>query len=260
MRTDHVFADLEDAAERYLLGEMSDADREKYEQHFFSCDECQQELRTTAAFLDDVREQVTPAAKAASDAERRKMAERGKLADRGKIDAPRGWFAFKPLFWPLPAGAALAASLLVAVVAYESLLIIPGLRRELADERTIQNAPEYFLSASRGEEQAIALPAGQTKITVRLSGALDPAFPFYRVEMRDRQNQVVDARVLPALVTGDELRLSIPTATLTPGDYSVSIAWLASADGQPSESKTTHYYFSVRREGSTTAGTGATRP
>src|SRR4030095_16187946 len=60
MTDDHTFPDREHAAERYLLGEMSDADRERYEEHFFSCAECAEDVRTTAAFLDDARKYVVP--------------------------------------------------------------------------------------------------------------------------------------------------------------------------------------------------------
>ena len=40
----HVFADKEDAAERYLLGQMSESDRDAYEQHFFQCVKCADEV------------------------------------------------------------------------------------------------------------------------------------------------------------------------------------------------------------------------
>ena len=64
MTEEHPFPDREHAAERYLLGEMSDADRDRYEQHFFSCAECAENVRTTAAFLDDVKSYVGPDAAA----------------------------------------------------------------------------------------------------------------------------------------------------------------------------------------------------
>ena len=60
MTEDHGFPDREHAAERYLLGDMSAADRERYEEHFFSCAECAEDVRTTATFLEDVRKHVVP--------------------------------------------------------------------------------------------------------------------------------------------------------------------------------------------------------
>src|SRR5206468_3203687 len=54
----HMFADQEDAAERYLLGQMSDADRDAFEEHFFQCVECAQEVKATAQFLDSCRDAI----------------------------------------------------------------------------------------------------------------------------------------------------------------------------------------------------------
>jgi anti-sigma factor RsiW len=39
------------ASEKYLLNEISRAERDEFEKHFFDCPECAEEVRTTAAFL-----------------------------------------------------------------------------------------------------------------------------------------------------------------------------------------------------------------
>ena len=44
------------AAERYLLNELSAADREAFEAHYFSCEECAADLRSTAAMLQGAKE------------------------------------------------------------------------------------------------------------------------------------------------------------------------------------------------------------
>ena len=43
------------AVERYLLGEMSDTDRLMFEEHYFSCAECAEELRSAASMLEGAR-------------------------------------------------------------------------------------------------------------------------------------------------------------------------------------------------------------
>ena len=45
-------------AERYLLGEMTDVERDEYEAHFFSCEACADDVRAAAAFLANARSQL----------------------------------------------------------------------------------------------------------------------------------------------------------------------------------------------------------
>jgi hypothetical protein len=46
------------AAEKYLLNEMSPAEREEFEEHYFGCRECAAEVRATAAFLDEAKKEL----------------------------------------------------------------------------------------------------------------------------------------------------------------------------------------------------------
>lgn len=43
------------ATARYLLGEMSNAEREDYEAHFFACAVCSQEIRVGFDFIEQLR-------------------------------------------------------------------------------------------------------------------------------------------------------------------------------------------------------------
>ena len=44
------------AAEKYLLGELSAEMRDQYEDHYFGCAECAQDIRTGAVFIDNTRD------------------------------------------------------------------------------------------------------------------------------------------------------------------------------------------------------------
>ena len=91
MTDGQAFHAREDTAERYLLGEMTEADREQYEEHFFSCADCAEDVRTTAAFLDDVKRQVAPTA----------ATRPARLAAVEPI-RPRPARSLVSFFWPLP--------------------------------------------------------------------------------------------------------------------------------------------------------------
>ena len=43
-------------AEKYVLGELSPALREEYEEHFFDCQECALDVKAAAGFVDNARE------------------------------------------------------------------------------------------------------------------------------------------------------------------------------------------------------------
>ncbi len=52
---DHLQAVNTLAAERYLLDEMTDAERDEFEGHFFSCRDCAEDLRDGAIMVDGAR-------------------------------------------------------------------------------------------------------------------------------------------------------------------------------------------------------------
>src|SRR5437868_2190460 len=97
---DHSVA-IQFGAERYLLGQLSPEERDEYEEHYFGCCECAEDVRLTAAFLDNSQPLL-----------RRPDAKREAAAPLGA-----GLLAW---LWPMPAGAMAAVALLVGVVGYQN--------------------------------------------------------------------------------------------------------------------------------------------
>jgi hypothetical protein len=245
MTDDHGFPDREHAAERYLLGEMSDADREQYEAHVFSCADCADDVRTTAAFLDDLRTQVAPPERLRPGVSIEQA--RPARAAVVTLDRPAPPRRLRSLFWPLPAGAAVAATLLVAVIGYQAFSVA-GLQRALSAEQRLQSVPSSFLAASRSEGATITASSRQRKIGLTFSPSFHRSFPFYRCEIRDASGRLVASEVLDAPASGDELRILIPLDRLTPGPYTVDIAGLESAASTTSPLEPAHYQFTLRRQ------------
>jgi hypothetical protein len=112
---EHVQAIQLKAAERYVLGELPSDLREQYEDHFFSCVECAEELSLVAAFVENSRttmgsEPVMPPVRLpVADAQR---------------SVSTGWWG--ALLRPSFAVSAFAALLLL--VAYQTFLVIPRLK------------------------------------------------------------------------------------------------------------------------------------
>src|SRR5580704_13315655 len=90
------------AAERYVLGELPRDLREQYEEHFFSCVECAEELNLAAAFVENSR--------AAMGSEPTMPPVRLPVA-LPQRPAASGWFAA-----------------LLLLLAYQTFLVIPRLQ------------------------------------------------------------------------------------------------------------------------------------
>ena len=43
------------ASARYLLGELTEEERERFEEHFFGCSECARDVRDGSAMMDSIR-------------------------------------------------------------------------------------------------------------------------------------------------------------------------------------------------------------
>jgi anti-sigma factor RsiW len=52
---DHNEALQLQAAEKYVLGELSQSLRDKFEEHFFECPECALDVKAVAGFVDNAR-------------------------------------------------------------------------------------------------------------------------------------------------------------------------------------------------------------
>lgn len=100
--------------ERYLLSELSPADRDAFEDHYFSCEICAADVRETSLFLDNARAVCREERLAAL-----KARQTGPARNRA-----RGWLAW---LTPQIAIPALAAAAMVCVVGYQNTVTIPAL-------------------------------------------------------------------------------------------------------------------------------------
>lgn len=207
MTDDYVCTDREDAAERYLLGQMSDGDREKYEQHFFGCALCAEEVKATARFMDTCQGLLAGPQTGASVT---------------ALPRRRAWV-------PRPSIAiitgALAATLALAV--YQNVVTIPALKRS-ATPRALA-AFSFVAFNSRGAApHTIVAPRAQ------------PFLIFFDIPPGSHAH-AYDCRILAedgrAVVTADvsegqaqeAVPLLIPPSRLVPGTYTLVVT--ARADG-----------------------------
>ncbi len=113
----HQDAVNEMAVEHYLLGELSGESRNRFEEHLFDCEQCSADLKEGVLFLEGARVVL-------------KSAD-GRLAARPRPQ--RSTLGIAWLWQPWVLAPALAACL--AVLVYESAVVVPGMKAELAESQ-----------------------------------------------------------------------------------------------------------------------------
>jgi anti-sigma factor RsiW len=147
-------------AERYLLGELDDTERQSFEAHYFECPSCGDEVKTAAAFLESAREALA-----------------GPRRDRAPpATRNRRWSG-------ATAGLAAAATIALVLAGYQGLVQIPALRRDLAvRDRPTAIVATVLRPATRGTPPVVKAAADQPFIAVALEPPAD-GVPGFAVEL-----------------------------------------------------------------------------
>ena len=198
---DHETAVQLQAAERYVLDEFSPEERADFEEHFFGCPGCADEVRAatllaanTKVVLRDAAESNTP---------------------RAAVERPNPWNRLR-LFWPLTASAALNVVLLAAFgLARWHPSELPGSELE----------PQFYRSygvpaASRASIASFSLPVGSRFFGARFDLTPGQHFESFEYQILDSAGTPRSGRSLPSPGgENSEMELAVPVASLGPGDY-----------------------------------------
>lgn len=195
--------------ERYLLGELGEDESLAFEAHCLECEACASDLLSASRFIAGAR-------MAAAEG-----APRAEVAGTPVWDRLRGW-------WQAP-GRLVPALALVALLApplaYQSLVALPRLERELAlrdQPRAIE--PLTLRRPTRGEGRIIAFATNQPSLVVAIEPPAHAGDGALVVELRGPDQQIViPAFSLPASPPGEPLLLQLPTKSLRTGAHELFI-------------------------------------
>lgn len=191
---DHETAIRQNAAERYFLGELTGADRDQFEEHFFMCPDCAESVQDLTTFAANARAVL-----------------------REPVAAP------VPV-WSRPAfrlSAALNVVLLLGL-GYTQLMIAPELKREIAQARSPQFVQEVpILGVSRGNGSVHEIASTTQRIV--FSFYLREPFRNISYELKNESGPVHLRGTLPAPPKEDtaESHFAISTVDLPPGVYDI---------------------------------------
>ena len=225
---DHQEAVRLQAADRYLLGELSAAELEGFEKHYFGCVECAQEVMAGEHLRASLRAVLRQ--------------QRAKAESRAPAPGWLDWLFGRPAM----AGSLAAACLLLALTTYQNLVVVPGLRTQLAEANAPQSYQSFTLrSLTRGDDWTVPLPRAARFAGLRID--LDPQYSFgrYRAEILDKSgSRLLSIESPPPQQPGDPLEFLVPSTSIPAGSYTLVIHGLS--DGQPGrETEIGKYRFSV---------------
>ena len=200
---DHQQAITRHAVERYLLNELADNDRDAFEEHYFSCTDCAEDVRMAALMRDGTRAGMAAPGVATADHSAKVI----------PIERSRRWTVSTVIPWAV-------AATLAMVAGYQSLWVVPGLQRELAVDAT---TPILLRPASRGAVTNVTRPqAGVIAFALDINVADLPSSLTY--DLRTVDGNSVASGVVTAPPAGTPLLLVVPAAKLTsPGAYQLTL-------------------------------------
>jgi hypothetical protein len=189
----HQDALQEMAVERYLLGELSGAALDRFEEHLFECPECAMDLRSGATFVD---------------------AARGELKVSARVSAPERDISSKWLSWfvsPRFLAPALAACLVV--IAVQSFVVLPRMRvaEERAEAPAILNNLVLANAGARGDSvpEIVAPEHGSFLISVDIP--VRSGFSGYLCSLYSPSGSLVWKTTVSPQQVSDALLIHMPT-------------------------------------------------
>jgi hypothetical protein len=209
MDMDHLDAKRLQAAEKYVLGELPPELRDEYEEHYFDCADCAEDIKAASAFVgaskEIFREEAAPVVRVPA-------AE----------PAPGGFSGWFP--WLRPAIAVPVIVSLVAIIAFQS---VTG---RSAKDRSALSEAQAFQSSFR--VQGSTRGAGEiTKISVGPKEAFGLDFDFTPASMSSSyEGRILDESAkslltisIPGDLANKEVHLAIPGGLLKPGQYALAV-------------------------------------
>jgi anti-sigma factor RsiW len=215
---DHHEATRRGAVEKYLLDEIAPPERDEFEEHFFDCQECAADLRTTAAFLDAATQEL-----------KRFIPE---------VPAPKPARKSPFAFLWRPAFAAPGLALLLLVIAYQNVVVYPRLTGEVVQVNHPEVLPSVSLIGANsrgGPVPSVTIRPGQPiLLSVDIPAAAQ--FSSYDCTLVAPSGANVWRVPVSAEQAKDTVSIRIPAGTWAGGDYRLTVQGYSDpARAQPAE-------------------------
>jgi hypothetical protein len=217
---DHNEAVRLHAAEKYLLGQLPKEQHAEYEEHYFDCVACAEEIKATVAFMESARQAGREEAMEAGGAKR--------LAPAAPTTG--GWFA-----WLRPAFAVPVLAALLLVIGFQNGVTIPRLKDSSSSQmgQIISSSFQLRGSVRGGNESGDAA----NKVRVRSGESFTLNFDFtptgtfseYVWQLYNKAGRVVKSGHISGEKKYQAVSLNMAGGVESAGKY--DLVFFGSADG-----------------------------
>jgi hypothetical protein len=223
---DHTAVVREKMTERYLLNELESDVRDQFEEHYFDCPECAQDLCAGSQFVEQAKVVLAEPTEMFSV-----------RTTPGPSRVQRGWFA-----WLRPAFAAPALALLLAVAGYQNLVTYPRLQAELHAPQILPavsvnvgtyGAPETTVPQGKGFLLSLRIPP-------------DASFVRYRVDLHNPAGKIVGSFTVAPAAGQDQWSVAVPGVDREAGAYAIDIQAITPA-GETKDLGSTAFQLQIQQ-------------
>jgi hypothetical protein len=196
---DHRVAEERNAVERYLLNEFTAEERSDFEEHLFDCTICGEQVRESAAAIDNLKEVLR-------EEQQQSSSEAGQR--RGLERNWKAWFRL-PVLVP-----SLAAFMLGAIVLYQNSVFIPKLQRPQV------LSSDVIAPQARESERAILVSSWEPRFNLNFLVDAPEAYPAYICDfLTESGGKIIQVTSGPEKVAAFTLGIALPTKDFPPGRY-----------------------------------------
>jgi hypothetical protein len=199
---DHTEAIRLQAAEKYVLRELSPTLMEEYEEHFFDCAECALDIKAATAFVDASREVF------------RQQPEQ-EIASQSSPSSS-GWFA-----WLKPAFAIPVFAALLLFIGYQNVVTIPALQHSSSLLTSAEIVKSFPLKSVRGGNDVASptirvLPNEEFELDVDMPGNSPEG---YTCQVQDQSGHVQFTLKVSSEEAKNTVHVRVLGGTLRSGTY-----------------------------------------
>ena len=203
------------AVEKYLLNELSPELRRSFEEHLFECKECEFDIQAGYALIDGSKEVLTSTA----------------------IEVPTAVVPGKPnqwLSWLRPAFAAPVMALLVALIGYQNLVTVPGLKNAVAVAQSPQILNPVYLTAgtNRSENQVTVATKRNRPFTLTVDIPAESRFTSYVCELQSPSGELEGSLTVSAEAAKNSVSMSMYPKYGNSGTYQLVVFGVPQDGGQ----------------------------
>ena len=225
---DHTAVVRQKMTERYLLNELESEMRDEFEEHYFDCPECAQDVSAGSQFVEESKlvlaEEAQPVLVRATSRPQ---------------PARHGWFA-----WLRPAFAAPALALLLAVAGHQYLVTYPALRSELRRPQVLP-AVSVNVGTWAGGGTPTSIPEGQGLLLyVRIPP--DGAYARYTAELYNPAGKREGSFTITPTAGQDQWPVTVPRIDRAAGIYTMSVRGVT-AGGESKDLGSTSFQLQIQR-------------